>query len=113
MAGSDTFAIDVSRTFMKTASDSATVPIARVVPLSGANSPGRAGGAVLSAVLTSAMFLESLLETVTFPCPASGATAAPAWLQRSQAGWRVRWPVTFDPEPAARRAEPRERRSRQ
>ena len=43
-AGNDTFAIDVSRTFINTASDSANVPMAKVGPVSGLSSPGRAGG---------------------------------------------------------------------
>ncbi len=44
MAGSDTFAIDVSSTFMKVASDSATVPSASVRPESGAGSPAEPAG---------------------------------------------------------------------
>src|SRR5262245_49996404 len=49
MAGIDTLAIDVSSTFMNTASDSTTVPIARSAPFSGAGvgalAAGAAGGA--------------------------------------------------------------------
>jgi hypothetical protein len=43
-------AIDVSRTFMKTASDSAIVPITSVVPVSGGNSGGLDAGAGPDAV---------------------------------------------------------------
>ncbi len=46
IAGIDTLAIEVSSTFMKVASDSATVPITRSLPDSGANTglPGGCGG---------------------------------------------------------------------
>src|ERR1700728_1351867 len=44
MAGIDTLAIDVSSTFMKVASDSASVPIASVAPVSGGNPAGARRG---------------------------------------------------------------------
>src|SRR5215472_14114608 len=45
MAGSDTLAIDVSSTFMNVARDSATVPSARVAPVSGGGAVGAPCGA--------------------------------------------------------------------
>ena len=54
MAGSDTFAIDVSSTFMKVASDSATVPTASCAPLSGGGGAGGAAGRVAGGPVTTA-----------------------------------------------------------
>src|SRR5580765_4021893 len=45
IAGIETFAIEVSSTFMKVASDSATVPSTSWLPVSGGNATGFAGGA--------------------------------------------------------------------
>src|SRR5581483_12331076 len=68
MEGIETLAIDVSSTFMNTASDSATVPIASFAPVSGGSSAGRATAGVgrdggkaplFSPVLTSAMMVQS------------------------------------------------------
>ena len=44
IAGSDTLAMDVSSTFMKVASDSASVPATRSAPCSGAKATERATG---------------------------------------------------------------------
>src|SRR4051794_18027323 len=44
IAGMDTFAIDVSSTFMNVASDSAIVPIVRALPVNGAKGGACRGG---------------------------------------------------------------------
>src|SRR5262245_44022289 len=63
IAGIDTFAIDVSSTFMNVASDSATVPMMRALPSSGGKAgrggpAGRAGGAGGGASRTASVVVE-------------------------------------------------------
>src|SRR6266545_1041720 len=60
MAGIDTFAIDVSSTFMNVASDSATVPSASIAPESGAGSARAAEGVFTLRLLIGRAFVGPL-----------------------------------------------------
>src|SRR5215831_21237013 len=70
MAGSDTLAIDVSRTFMNVASDSATVPSASVAPVSGGGAAGAPSGAPPPAGLSAFP-----LDMVSMPAAAANLSA--------------------------------------
>src|SRR5438132_241241 len=67
MAGIDTLAIDVSRTFMNVASDSAIVPSASVTPESGIGATGALGTAGSAAGVIALSLLAGMLSTVPGP----------------------------------------------
>src|SRR5690348_15717723 len=101
IAGSDTFAIDVSSTFMNVASDSATVPSASVAPVSGA-------GSALPA-MTGSLMRRTLGPVHTMFANANGWHGAPIKAldeaktgrlrEESNAEWRSRAPVPFGLRP--------------
>src|SRR5581483_8984186 len=72
MDGMDTFAIDVSNTFMNTASDSAKVPMAKEDPVSGLSSPGRAGGPEGGGAAAFPLVVLSVILTQPVSCQAVG-----------------------------------------
>ena len=75
MAGIDTLAIEVSSTFMKVASDSATVPSASVAPLSGGGAAGAPPGAPPAAGLSAFSPDIALSTTASVQAPACAASA--------------------------------------
>src|SRR5579871_3462737 len=100
MAGIETFAIEVSSTFMKVASDRATVPISRVGPCSGCGSAAAAGVGCLSAEplmkialgRLNARYARSARRMQRSLQPALRPTVWLAWYLPYQCAHSDRWP---------------------